>query len=116
MREDRGLRTFPHRRSRCLAAVGAGSAAAWKYGKPLAGATRGLADSGEYYGAVGGSRRYEPNIGLWGGWAWEEEIMRGSGALAQLRILGLLLLRGGLGYEPPLPRSSQGSDRGSDEP
>ena len=38
--------TFPHRRSRCLATVGAGSAALWKYGKPLVQGIGGIADSG----------------------------------------------------------------------
>ena len=46
--------TFPHRRLRCLATVGAGSAAAWKYGKPLVQGIGGLADSKYCYKGGGG--------------------------------------------------------------
>ena len=101
---QRGLPTFPHRRA---------SRALWKYGKPLVYGISGLADSGVLdTNGPDGSRRYLSSVGLEGGSAWEGEIMLGLGVLVGLRILGLLLLRGGLGYGPPLPRSSQGSDRG----
>lgn len=66
----------------------------WEYGKPLAQGIGGLADLRYCYRWVGGSRRYEPSVGLEGGWAEEEEICARSRVLAGLRILGLLLLRG----------------------
>ena len=45
--------------------------------------------------------------------AWEEEIRLVRLAKGRLRIRGLLVVRGGLGYGPPLPQSSQGSDCGN---
>ena len=82
-----GLRTFPHRRLRCLATVGAGSAAAWKYGKPLVQGIGGLADSGIAADRLGGSRRYGPSVGLWVVWLGKKN-WDGAVAKGRLRIRG----------------------------
>ena len=63
-----GLRTFPHRRLRCLATVGAGSAAAWKYGKPLVQGIGGIADSKYCYRRIGGRADMSPALGACGVW------------------------------------------------
>ena len=81
-------------------------------GKPLAGAKGGIADLGVQGTGESAAHADICPAGCRGGWAGEEEIRLALGVLARLRTLGLLLLRGGLGHGPPLPRSSQGSDRG----
>ena len=81
-------------------------------GKPLVQATAGIADSGYCYGGFGGSRRYMPGSGFGRGLAWEEEIGVRLRVLARLRILGLLLVWGGLGHGLCLRDSLRARNRG----
>ena len=82
----------------------------WKTASPGYGWHCGLAVQG-----TGESAAYAdicPALGTGGVWLGKEGIMRGLGVSARLWILGLLRVWGGIGHGPPLPRSSQGSDRG----
>ena len=105
--------TFPHRRLRCLAAIGAGSAALWKYGKPLVQGIGGIADLGvrgtdrpaayaDICPASGarvvglGKRKFD--------WRWG-----GTGAATDSNVAAAKGLRWAWGLSP---RFSQGSDRG----
>ena len=62
---------------------------------------------------VGGGRADNCSVlGLGVGWLGKREIGLAAVVLVGLRILRLLVVRGGLGHGPPLPRFSQGSNRG----
>ena len=127
--KDQGQRGLPHSHMRLRRP--------WKYGKPLADTSNGLAGSGYCYGWVGGSRRYgrgqcwqcwglgkEMALGLsaaepimagcraraWVGLGRGDQVGGGStGAVANSWVA---VAAGRHRVRTPLPRSSQGSDRG----